>query len=294
MMRGDLSFGEDEESRVGREVELGTAEPENRQSEDRDNVIEMVQEDGLPVEEKPRKEPVEEAAEPDEEGETEVEDETEAEDEDESETEAEEPATKPGKSEKPEKPAKGGKALKIAAGVVAAALLIVGGMFVGAFWQRKESADKLAESGAEVTDETLLGGGGGVPMKNVKLIPEDDKLALAFLKLHNTRENSCYSPLSMRYALEMLREGADGETKAQIDELLGGAVATRYENVAEHLSLANSLWVRPGWEDKIQEDYKKTLKENFGAEVKTDNFQSAENMNRWIEDNTLGLMKKRF
>jgi len=120
MMRGDLSFGEDEESRVGREVELGTAEPENRQSEDRENVIEMTQEDGLPAEEPAAKRP-----------------------------------EKPEKPEKVEKPAKSGKVFWKVVMAVVLLLLIVGSMIAGAFWQRKEDEKNLLEGGAEVAGETL-------------------------------------------------------------------------------------------------------------------------------------------
>ena len=38
----------------------------------------------------------------------------------------------------------------------------------------------------------------------------------AFLKLENQEKNKIYSPLSIKYALKMLEEGANGDTKKQI------------------------------------------------------------------------------
>ena len=43
------------------------------------------------------------------------------------------------------------------------------------------------------------------------------KFDLAFLKLENEKVNKIYSPLSIKYALEMLSTGANGESKSQID-----------------------------------------------------------------------------
>ena len=44
---------------------------------------------------------------------------------------------------------------------------------------------------------------------------------LQFLKLENENKNKIYSPLSIKYALEMLGEGANGNTKKQITDIKG-------------------------------------------------------------------------
>ena len=44
---------------------------------------------------------------------------------------------------------------------------------------------------------------------------------LTFLKLENNEENMIYSPLSIKYALEVLAEGANGKTKELIARILG-------------------------------------------------------------------------
>ena len=66
---------------------------------------------------------------------------------------------------------------------------------------------------------------------------------LAFLKLENEAKNKVYSPLSIKYALEMLAEGADGESKAQLDAIIGDYVAKKYTN-SEHMSFANAMFVK--------------------------------------------------
>ena len=122
-------------------------------------------------------------------------------------------------------------------------------------------------------------------------INANDDLVIKLLKLHNYNENSCISPLSIRYALAMMRDGANGETREQIDAVLGSATIPRYENVEGHLAVANSLWTRTDYADAIKPEFAETLRANYGAEYKVDSFTSAANLNSWIETNSLGLLK---
>ncbi len=130
------------------------------------------------------------------------------------------------------------------------------------------------------------------PIAQPALASENDQLALAFLKLHNDGQNSCYSPLSIRYALEMLREATGGETRAQIENLLGDVSLKRYDNVADHLSLANLFWVMNGLQDNIKAEFRETISNKFGATLMVDTFQNADNINKWASDNTFGLIQK--
>lgn len=216
-------------------------------------------------------------------------------------------------------------AIKTAVSIVITLVLVGGGMVTGAWLQRKgniattlnDLKESLAvndlvdkEGGVDLTVGLLMsqmqnqnkneaitvgqlvdGSGGGKLVGSVMPIPQGDKLTLELLKMHNEQKNSCYSPLSIRYALEMLREGAGGETRAQIENLLGGIGTTRYENVKDHLSIANSLWIKDDFAGAVKESYQNALKEKFNAEVRRDSFQSPANMNRWIEDNSFGMLK---
>lgn len=188
----------------------------------------------------------------------------------------------------------GKKILATVMAVLGVTILICGGMLTGVLWQQKLDAGKSPESnsGTETeTDQLIEGGGGGKLVGDVALIPQDDQLTLGLLKLHNVQENSCFSSLSVRYALEMLREGTEGETKAQIDQLLGTTTTPKYENVAEHLSVANALWLQDEFAGAVKTEYVDALRNKFGAEVKQDSFQSAVNINRWIEDESFGMLK---
>lgn len=118
-------------------------------------------------------------------------------------------------------------------------------------------------------------------------------LDLAFLKLENEKKNKIYSPLSIGTALKMLEEGADGNTKAQISDVLGDYVPTNYKS-NKNMSFSNGLFIRDTFEDFVKQSYISTLKNNYDADVILDPFTSPDNINKWIEDKTLGLIKNFF
>ena len=59
----------------------------------------------------------------------------------------------------------------------------------------------------------------------------DVDFTFKFLKMENEGKNMLYSPLSIKYALYMLNDGADGETKKQIENVIGEEELTKYESL---------------------------------------------------------------
>lgn len=112
---------------------------------------------------------------------------------------------------------------------------------------------------------------------------------LSFLKIENKEANKVYSPLSIKYALAMLNEGSDGATKEQLTNVIGDYKSKKYMN-SEHLSLANALFVRDTFKNNLQEDYIKSIKTKYDAEVITDSFQNASTINNWTSDKTFKLI----
>jgi len=112
-----------------------------------------------------------------------------------------------------------------------------------------------------------------------------------FLKMENNKENMLYSPLSIEYALNMLREGAANNTLAEINKVIGNKDLTKYSSIDKNLSFANGLFVRDNFYAYVRSSYMETLKEKYDAEIIKDEFKDAHNANQWIEDKTLGIIK---
>lgn len=116
---------------------------------------------------------------------------------------------------------------------------------------------------------------------------------LYFLQLENNKKNMIYSPLSIKYVLEMLNSGAEGETKNQITDILGTYVNKKYTN-NRNMSFANALFVRNSYKDSIKTSYIDTLLNQYNATVTYDDFKSANTINNWVSNKTFKLINKAF
>ena len=118
---------------------------------------------------------------------------------------------------------------------------------------------------------------------------------LEFLKLENKTENIIYSPLSIKYALAMLAEAAGGDSKTQVTNILGEYQPKAYLN-SSNRSLANAMFLRTNSPSAhlLKSSYTDTIKTEFNAEVIDDSFESPDNINKWVSDETLGIIQDMF
>jgi len=126
--------------------------------------------------------------------------------------------------------------------------------------------------------------------------------------ISNKRENIIVSPLSLNLALAMTWNGAAGQTKAEIQKVLGldgmveEDVNNYFKKMVEQLpasdkkakfTIANSIW-----NDKkivLREEFIKKNKNFFGASVSALDFNeptSLTTINKWCYNNTNGLIDK--
>ena len=120
---------------------------------------------------------------------------------------------------------------------------------------------------------------------------ENTNFELSFLKLEDKQENIIYSPLSIKYALKMLQEGASDNTYTQIEEIVGNSNLPTYSNIENTLSLANGIFIRDTYYQYVKDDYKNVLESKYNAEIRQDEFQSANNVNSWIAEKTFGKIE---
>ena len=119
---------------------------------------------------------------------------------------------------------------------------------------------------------------------------EPGEFDYSFLRLETNENNMVYSPLSIKYALNMLREGATGETKEELDKVLKDLELTKYESYKKNLSIANGIFIKEDFKNKIKDSYVDTLNKKYDAEVIYDKFSSAKNINAWIKKKTLDII----
>ena len=124
-------------------------------------------------------------------------------------------------------------------------------------------------------------------------------------------KNIMFSPTSLNFALGMIAEGAKGETKEILDDYLGtndfAAYAKEYLDKIKayntedesygyqsKVKIVDAVWVDNGL--TLQEKFKNTVSDSFGAEVEAVDFSAAEKtcdvINSWCDKNTEGLIPK--
>lgn len=122
-------------------------------------------------------------------------------------------------------------------------------------------------------------------------------------------KNIMFSPTSLNFALGMIAEGAKGETKKVLDDYLGtddfASYAKEYlSKIGEYnaedenygykskLKIADAVWADD--ELTLQEKFRNTVSDSFGAEVENVDFSAAEKtcgiINSWCDKNTEGLI----
>lgn len=112
---------------------------------------------------------------------------------------------------------------------------------------------------------------------------------LRFLQLENEKENKIYSPLSIKYALEILKDATNSESKEQISNIMGNYNSKKYIN-SENMSFANALFIKDSYKNEIKDSYINTLSNKYDAEVIYDSFATPNVLNSWVSNKTFKLI----
>jgi len=122
------------------------------------------------------------------------------------------------------------------------------------------------------------------------IVVDDNTFDFIFLKMENNKKNMLYSPISIGYALNMLKEGAFNNTYNEINRVIENRKLPNYSSIDKILSPGNGLFIRSSYYEYLKPEYKNTLKEKYDAEVILDDFKNIQNANQWIENKTLGII----
>lgn len=173
------------------------------------------------------------------------------------------------------------KKTAILVGVIIA-ILIGGGIGFGIYKLVSKDTEKETTTGVKpVTSKYRMSGN------------SLDAFDLYFLQLENNNKNLIYSPLSIKYALEMLGEGADGDSKEQINAIIGDYKYKKYNNSA-NMSFANAFFIKDSYKNSIKQDYITNLNSKYNAEIIYDSFVNPNNLNNWTSNKTFGLINNLF
>jgi serpin B len=128
---------------------------------------------------------------------------------------------------------------------------------------------------------------------------------LSSVNADSENENILISPLSVICALSMTANGADGETKAQIESVLGMSTDELNKYLYSYLSslvtkndvkinLANSIWFKDLPDFAVNRSFLQTNADYYGASVYKAPFDKStlKDINNWVKKNTDGMIPK--
>ncbi|MBR6808128.1 MAG: hypothetical protein IKM46_07095 [Clostridia bacterium] len=126
-----------------------------------------------------------------------------------------------------------------------------------------------------------------------------------FSKSHKNGENTLISPLSVYLALSMLTNGAEENTLAQLEEILGMSsdelnlfvksyMSSLPNTTYSKMKIANSVWFRDAESFKVNDSFLQTNANYFSADIYKAPFnQSTVNdINSWVKEKTDGMIDK--
>ena len=150
-----------------------------------------------------------------------------------------------------------------------------------------------------------------VPAKSVDVLPDMDAGAAAaadfgvrlFQNSMEEGKNTLISPLSVLYALAMTANGADGETLAQMEQVLGMDVENLNSYMLAYmdllpvakdykLSLANSVWFKDDPNFTVEQSFFQTNADYYGAGAYKAAFDEGtrNDINNWVKEHTDGMI----
>lgn len=129
--------------------------------------------------------------------------------------------------------------------------------------------------------------------------------ALRLLRSCSSEKNTLLSPLSVMLALSMTANGADGQTKAEMEAVLGmttqelNAYLCSYVNQITgsktvNLAIANSVWYRDADHLHVNPAFLQTALDYYAADAYKAPFddQTVKDVNNWVKENTDGMIDK--
>ncbi len=117
---------------------------------------------------------------------------------------------------------------------------------------------------------------------NIRLIKEISK---------DQKENYLISPYSIEIALNMLKDGANNNTKKEIEDLVG---TRRIQDVSikDRISIANAAFIKNDYKKYVLDDYYNNLKDKYNSEILYDDFNTPKVINDWVNNKTNGMIDK--
>lgn len=163
-------------------------------------------------------------------------------------------------------------------GIIVGAVLILGAVLAIILLPKKDDSD--TPDAPDTPDEPVIVYPDPISMES------NGEFAYDFLRQAYAQdqrgENIMVSPYSMDAVWRLAVEGAQGETKQEILDVIGARSVQSFPQLKE----ANGLFVRDTFKNQMQPDFVAS----FVGDLRYDSFQSADAINDWVKEKTDGMI----
>ena len=162
----------------------------------------------------------------------------------------------------------------ITCGIVLLIIILLVGGYCSARWLfAKDKQKKDDNNEVFVTDVTDY---------DINLIKEINKLE---------KDNYLISPYSIEMALSMLRDGASGKTREEIESLIGNREMSDLR-IKEKINVANGVFINKKYKEKVLDSYYELVKDKYNSDIIYDKFKSPKVINDWVNKETYQMIPK--
>ena len=107
----------------------------------------------------------------------------------------------------------------------------------------------------------------------------------------NKTDNYLISPYSIELALNLLKEGASGDTLDELEKVIGTRNIADV-TVKDKINVANAAFIKNKYKNDIELDFEKNIKTKYNSEILYDEFTTPKVINDWVNKNTNGMIDK--
>ena len=107
---------------------------------------------------------------------------------------------------------------------------------------------------------------------------------------YDKNENILVSPLSLAYALSMVKEGASGNTLKELENTLNNYKLSFMQSIPNVIGITNSIFIKDSFKSLVNSVYINTLGINYRSQVYYDSFKVVDNINNYVKDKTFNMI----
>lgn len=130
-----------------------------------------------------------------------------------------------------------------------------------------------------------------VKIQNVEVVGNYNVDIIRATSANSNKTNYLISPYNIELALNMLREGADGNTKDELDKVLGNRTINDV-SVKDKVGVANAIFIKDAYKNSVKNDFNNIMKNKYNSDIIYDKFNNPDKINNWVKEKTNGMIDK--